>query len=96
MPNPTLFVIDYVLHGQEKSFVIRLPQLNNAEAWHWACCDAGIGVIPRFGRVDAKKISRPQAEKYGLTQVRWRHSGMAPLTRAAVQDSDIGADQPSA
>ena len=41
MTNAKLFVIDYTLHGQPKSFIIRLEKLDNAEAWHWASCDAG-------------------------------------------------------
>lgn len=79
MPNPTLFIIDYQLHGKDKSFVIRLDKLTNAEAWHWASCDAGIGVIPRFGRAYAKKLSATESQQYGLDNVRWRQSGDMPL-----------------
>jgi hypothetical protein len=63
------------LHGAEKSFIIRLPTLNNADAWHWASCDAGVGVIPKFGRERVQKVSKPKAEQYGITDVRWRPSG---------------------
>jgi hypothetical protein len=78
MPAPQLFIIDYQLHGQPRSFIIRLDRLDNAEAWHWASCDAGIGIIPKFGREKIRKVSRPMAERYGITAVSWRLSGSKP------------------
>lgn len=72
-----LFTIDYQLHGVTKSFIVRAPQMNNAEAWHWASCDAGVAVIPRFGQHTIKRVSKPIAEKYGITAVRW--SGAASI-----------------
>ncbi|MDY0833349.1 MULTISPECIES: DUF6555 family protein [unclassified Pseudomonas] len=74
MTNAKLFVIDYTLHGQPKSFIIRLEKLDNAEAWHWASCDAGVGRIGRFAREQVKKTSQPQAEKFGIENVQWRRS----------------------
>jgi hypothetical protein len=78
MPSPQLYIIDYQLHGKPRSFIIRLERLDNAEAWHWASCDAGIGIIPKFGREKIRKISRPMAERYGITAVSWRVSGSKP------------------
>lgn len=69
-----LFVIDYKLHGQTRSFVIRTKIRNNADAWHWASCDAGLAPIPKPGRPPLKVVSKPQAEKYGLSEVRWRET----------------------
>jgi hypothetical protein len=63
-----------VLHGEPKSFIIRAEVMNNSEAWHWASCDAGVGRIPKFGREKVKRVSKPMAEKYGITDVRWRAS----------------------
>lgn len=74
MNNAKLFVIDYALHGEAKSFIIRAESMDNAEAWHWASCDAGVGRIGRYGREKVKKISQPQAERYGITEVKWRQS----------------------
>ncbi|MDH2184679.1 hypothetical protein N5K35_13275 [Pseudomonas sp. GD03651] len=74
MPSVKLYVIDYQLRGASKQFVIRLENMSNAEAWHWASCDAGIGVIPRFAQQNIRKVSRPMAERYGLSDVRWRLS----------------------
>jgi len=74
MNNAKLFVIDYTLHGQPKSFIIRLEKLDDAEAWHWASCDAGVGRIGRFAREKVKKTSQPQAEKFGIENVQWRRS----------------------
>lgn len=72
MNNAKLFVIEYTLHGVPKSFIIRLDKMDNAEAWHWASCDAGVGRIPRFGREKVQKTSKPMAEKFGVENVKWR------------------------
>lgn len=74
MINAKLYVIDYHLHGEPKSFIIRAEAMDNAEAWHWASCDAGVGRIGRYGREKVKKISKPLAERYGITEVIWRQS----------------------
>ena len=71
MKTNDLFTIQYRLHGIPKSFILRAPLMNNTEAWHWASCDAGVAVIPRFGQNKLKRVSRPMAEKYGITDVRW-------------------------
>ncbi|MFC6339757.1 hypothetical protein GIR22_25555 [Pseudomonas sp. CCM 7891] len=75
MVNAKLFVIDYTLHGQPKSFIIRLEKLDMPEAWHWASCDAGVGRIGRFAREQVKKTSQLQAEQFGIENVQWRCSG---------------------
>ena len=79
MPNSKLYIIDYALHGEHKSFILRADRMDNAEAWHWASCDAGVGRIGRFGRSEVKKTSKPMAEKYGITGVTWRAAETAPL-----------------
>jgi len=56
--------------------------MNNAEAWHWASCDAGLGRIPKFGREKVKKVTRSVAEQFGITNVRWRPSGQEPFKPA--------------
>ncbi|AZE88779.1 DUF6555 family protein [Pseudomonas orientalis] len=75
----SLYIIEYDYHNEPKSFIIRAEVMNNAEAWHWACCDAGIGVIPRSRNERIKRISKPLAERYGLENVRWRPSGSVPF-----------------
>lgn len=75
----TLFIIEYMLHDVPKSFIIRADTMNNVEAWHWACCDAGIGIIPRSRYEKIKKVSKPQAERFGLENVVWRQSGSVPF-----------------
>ncbi|MFK0087879.1 DUF6555 family protein [Pseudomonas sp. NPDC090755] len=74
MNDAKLFVIDYQLHGAPKSFIIRAEKMDNAEAWHWASCDAGVGRIGRYGQEKVKKVSKPLAERYGITEVTWRQS----------------------
>jgi len=75
MIDAKLFVIDYVLHGERKSFIVRAERMDNAEAWHWASCDAGVGRIGRYGREHIRKVSRPMAERFGIGEVSWRQSG---------------------
>ncbi|WP_416363829.1 DUF6555 family protein [Pseudomonas sp. NFX183] len=71
MKASDLFTIEYQLHGVPKSFIVRAPQMDNAQAWHWASCDAGVAVIPKFGQNTLKRVSKPMAEQYGITHVRW-------------------------
>lgn len=88
MPTAALYVIEYELHGVGKTFIVRADVMNNAEAWHWASCDAGVGIIPKFGRQRIKRVSKPFAEKYGITNVRWRLSGSQPFVPAKYVPSD--------
>ncbi|MBA1245185.1 DUF6555 family protein [Pseudomonas japonica] len=69
-----LFVIDYTQHGTSKSFIIRADSMDNAEAWHWASCDAGVGRIGRYGLEKVRKTSKPMAEKFGIEGVVWRQA----------------------
>ncbi|MFW8695487.1 DUF6555 family protein, partial [Mesorhizobium japonicum] len=69
-----LYVIEYQLHGQPKSFIIRAPRMGSAEAWHWACCDAGLAPIPKPGKAPLKMFSKPLAQRYGITDVQWRET----------------------
>nr|WP_189664065.1 DUF6555 family protein [Pseudomonas sp. SWRI111] len=69
-----MYVIDYQLHGKPKSFIIRTKLMDNAEARQWASCDAGLAPIPRPGRPPLKRFSKPMAERFGVTDVKWRES----------------------
>ena len=75
MAGQQLYVIEYELHGERRTFIIRLEKMDNTIAWHWASCDAGIGIIPRFGQHKIKLVSRPMAERYGISNVQWRPAG---------------------
>ncbi|TFY92979.1 hypothetical protein DYL61_16425 [Pseudomonas nabeulensis] len=94
MPSAELYIIEYVIHGQHKSFIIRAGRMDNAEAWHWACCDAGIAIIPKFGRERMLKISKPQAERYGMESVTWRPSGAVPFNPKPYSPPPINALPP--
>ena len=74
MNSPNIFVIEYQLRGEPQNFIVRAKEMNNADAWHWASCDAGIAPIPKPGRPPLKKFSKPMAERYGITEVQWRAS----------------------
>lgn len=82
-----LFIIDYTLHGDLKSFIIRLDQLDAAQAWHWASCDAGIGHIPRNKYDRIKRTSSSEAEQAGIGNVQWRVVGVQPAAEASVVNS---------
>jgi len=71
MAQSTHYRIDYLLHGAFKSFHVCVPSMDNANAWHWASVDAGFGHIPKYRLDPAPKLSRPQAEKMGITNVEW-------------------------
>jgi hypothetical protein len=72
MNNAKLYVIEYTLHGTPKSWIISSDKNENAQAWHWASGDAGVGRIPRCGREKVQKTSKPMAEKFGVENVVWR------------------------
>ncbi|WP_225931540.1 DUF6555 family protein [Pseudomonas salmasensis] len=78
----SLYIIEYEYHHKPRSLIIRADVMNNAEAWHWASCDAGIGIIPRSRHEKIKRVSRPLAERYGLESVRWRSSESFHLLRS--------------
>ena len=42
--NTGLYIIEYKFHGESKSFIIRTKIRSNADAWHWASCDAGVAL----------------------------------------------------
>ena len=88
MAGPQLYVIEYELHGKHRTFIIRLERMDNAEAWHWASCDAGVGTIPRFAQHKLRKVSRPMAERHGITNVKWWPSGQGP--EFVPQPVDVG------
>jgi hypothetical protein len=46
--------------------------MNNEEAWHWATVDAGFGEIPKYRREPVIKLCKPKAERFGITEVRWK------------------------
>jgi hypothetical protein len=78
----SLYIIEYDFNNVSKSFILRSDRMNDAEAWHWACCDAGLAVIPRSRNHTIRLVSKPMAERYGLENVRWRPSGNEPFSPA--------------
>ncbi|QVW21908.1 hypothetical protein KJF94_18690 [Pseudomonas hormoni] len=80
MARTDIFIIEYKLHEKSRSFIIRAQKMSNGDAWHWAACDAGIAPIPKPGKPPLKVISKPQAEKYGITEVRWRETAALEWT----------------
>ncbi|WP_408598517.1 DUF6555 family protein [Pseudomonas sp. PLMAX] len=81
--NTGLYIIEYKLHGEPKSFIIRAKIMRDVDAWHWASCDAGVAPIPKPGKPPLKLVSKPQAEKYGLSDVTWRESSTLNWTGVA-------------
>ena len=83
-----LYVIEYELHSEPRTFIIRLDKMDNGVAWHWASCDAGVGIIPSFSQQNIKRVSRPMAERYGIAKVKWRLAGEGP--EFVPQPIDVG------
>jgi len=81
--NNGLYVIEYKLHGEPKSFIIRARIRSSVEAWHWASCDAGVAPIPKPGRPPLKVVTKPQAEKYGISEVQWRETATLVWTEVS-------------
>lgn len=65
------YQIDYLLNGSYKTVRVCAENMNNAEAWHWATVDAGFGHIPKYRLDRVPKLSKPQAERLGITDVAW-------------------------
>lgn len=63
--------IDYLLDGVYKTFYIRAAKMDNAEAWHWASVDAGFGQLPKYRSDPITKLSKPQVERFGVSNVEW-------------------------
>ncbi|WP_423204020.1 hypothetical protein PGC34_19925 [Pseudomonas kribbensis] len=72
MSKISSWIVEYKCHGVPTSFVIRTGEMSNAHAWHWACCDAGIAPLPKPGKSPLKRISKPMAERFGVTAILWR------------------------
>lgn len=71
MPTSEHYKVDYLYHGAYKTFYVRADVMNNAEAWHWAAIDAGLGQIPKYRSDKVPKVSKPHAERLGITDVEW-------------------------
>jgi hypothetical protein len=71
MPASTHFRIDYLIHGNYRTFYIHCAAMDKNEAWHWASVDAGLGQIPKYRLDKAPRLSERQANQLGLTQVEW-------------------------
>lgn len=71
MPNSSHYKIDYLFHGAYKTFYVNADVMNNAEAWNWAAVDAGVGQIAKYRSDKVTKISKPQAERLGISDVQW-------------------------
>lgn len=71
MSHSPHYKIDYLLHGTRKTLYVRAELMNNPEAWHWAAVDAGFGQIPKYRIDKVPKVSKPLAERLGITEVAW-------------------------
>jgi hypothetical protein len=65
------YKIEYLMNGVYKKFYVCTSVMDNAEAWHWATVDAGVGEIPRYRRDPVVKLCKPKAERLGITDVKW-------------------------
>lgn len=64
--------IDYRLYNTNRFLYVRCTSMDNAQAWNWAAMDAGITGIPKPRQKMAAMVSKPTAEKFGVSEVTWR------------------------
>lgn len=71
MTTPTHFEVRYCFRGAEKSFYLHAYDMTNARAWHMAAVDAGIAEIPKYRCDKVVEVSKPKAERMGISDVQW-------------------------
>jgi hypothetical protein len=72
--NASHFKVEYQLRGQPKSFYVRSEKMDSSEAWHMSAVDAGFATIPKFKYDPCPRVSKPKAEKLGITEVVWHQA----------------------
>lgn len=95
MGGPSLYIIDYILHGEPKSFIIRAEVMNNSEAWHWASCDAGVGRIPKFGRERSSGSPSPLLKNTVLPTYAGGQASRRPGSRSPADTTRIVSGAPA-
>lgn len=71
MRAPTHYLIKYRLNGIERSFYLYASAMSSAKAWHMTAVDAGFAEIPKYRCDKVPDVSKPKAEKYGISDVEW-------------------------
>ena len=71
MSQSNHYKIEYLLSGVYKTFYVSADFMDNAEAWNWAAVDAGAGEIPKSRWDKVSKVTKPKAERLGITNVQW-------------------------
>lgn len=69
--NASHYKVEYQLSGKLKSFYVRSEKMDISEAWHMSAVDAGFATIPKFKYDPCPRVSKPKAEKLGITDVVW-------------------------
>lgn len=72
MNSPSHFKVEYKLRGEPKSFYLRAPKMDSSEAWHMSAVDAGFASIPKFRYDPCPRVTKPKAEKLGISDVAWQ------------------------
>lgn len=71
MNAPAHFLIRYRLRGEARSFYLHSVGMTNAQAWHMAAVDAGYAEIPKYRYDKVPEVTRPKAERLGISDVEW-------------------------
>jgi hypothetical protein len=74
MNNSSHFKVEYQLRGEPKSFYVRAPKMDSSAAWHISAVDAGFATIPKFKYDPCPRVTKPKAERLGITDVAWREA----------------------
>lgn len=72
MNDSSHFHISYLLRGEAKSFYLYSDGMTQSHAWHMAAVDSGFAEIPKYRCDKVPEVSKPKAERFGITDVAWR------------------------
>jgi hypothetical protein len=72
MSGQRIFRIHYRFLGEHRVFLQPDSELNEADAWYYACLHAGIGVLHNLSKTREELSALiAHGRRYGLTAVRW-------------------------
>lgn len=68
----SLYELVYYVDSIEVVILVHCEVMDEPRAWHWAACNAGVGLLLRSERDKTKLSNRKNAERYGIDRVVWK------------------------
>ncbi|WP_414704836.1 DUF6555 family protein [Pseudomonas coleopterorum] len=68
----SLYELTYHRCGRDVVVLVRCATMNDPLAWHWAACDAGVGLLLKTEREKTLLANRERAVRHGIKRVTWR------------------------